>query len=152
MKKQIKFKYIWIALNFVLLAIPVFVPSNNVDVIGICLSIPIILSYPLGILAGVVFFYFHLLDNSIGSLYLMLFVFSVLAYIQWFVIFPRFARFVKNKLFGRDLIINVSANLETIKKALPESETRFETSDFQQNWYDERRRTPVERVFEDKDE
>jgi hypothetical protein len=83
-------------------------------------------------------------------MYLMLFVFSVLAYIQWFVIVPRLAQFVKNKFFVKDLKINLSANLETIN-ALPQAETGFDANDFQQNWYDERRRTPVERVFEDKD-
>lgn len=151
MNKQIKFKYIWIALNFLLLALPVFIPSNVVNVMGICTLIVYLLSTPLNQMVLWDFFISIFFDGSIGSMYLMLFVFSVLAYIQWFVIVPRLVRFVKNKFFVKDLKISLSANLEAIN-ALPQAETRFDANDFQQNWYDERRKTPVERVFEDENE
>lgn len=139
------------ALNFLLLAVPVFVPSVSVDIIGICLTVMIVLSYPLAMLFGWIFFVFGSSDSSIGSMYLMLFAFSVLAYVQWFVLVPRIARFLKSKFFVKDVKINLTAKVETIN-ALPKPESQFNLGDFQQNWYDEQKRTPVERIIENKNE
>ena len=149
MKKQTKLKYIWIVLNFLLLAVPVFVPSLSINVIAICVSLMIILSFPLNLLVGWLFFYTNLFDGSIGSMYLMLFFFSVLAYIQWFVIVPRFVRFTREKFFSKDLNVNFTA--EQII-ALPEAKTEFTANDHRKNWYDEQKRTPVERILENNDE
>ena len=151
MKKYTKIKYIWIALSFLLLALPVFIPSTTVDVINICIGIAVILSYPLNQLVGWMFFYTGFPFYTIGAMYLMLFVFTVLAYIQWLVIIPRLARFAREKIFTIDVQINLSAKIEPVK-TLPAAKTEFYSVDFQGNWYDEQKRTPVERVFEDKNE
>jgi hypothetical protein len=152
MKKQFKFRYIWIALNFLILALPVFVPSTSIDVIGICVTIMIILSYPLAMLFGWLFFYFDWFDGSIGLMYLMLFAFSVLAYIQWFVLVPRAVQFIKTKFFAKDLKISFRANVESVG-SLPEPNADFSTNDFpRRNFYDKQKRTPVERVFEESDD
>ncbi len=151
MKKQTKLKYIWIALNFLLLALPVFVPSVSINVIGICLTIMFLLSSPLNLPVVWLFFYANFFSGTIGSMYLMLFAFSVLAYIQWFVVMPRFVRFARGKLFSRDSQIALIASGESVK-ALSEAETEFYSTDYRKNWYDEQKRTPLERIIENKNE
>lgn len=151
MKTQTKLRYIWIALNFLLLAVPVFVPSLSINVIAICLSLMIVLSFPLNFPLAWLFFYANLFDGSIGSMYLMLFVFSVLAYIQWFVIVPRLARLARRKFFAKEVNINFSASVEQ-NNALPAAKTKFYASDYPKNWYDEQKRTPVQRILENENE
>lgn len=151
MKKQTKLKYIWIALSFLLLALPVFVPSISINVIGICLTIMFLLSSPLNLPIVWLFFYANFFSGTIGSMYLMLFVFSVLAYIQWFVLMPRFVRFARGKLISRNFKTALSANGESFK-ALSEAEAEFYPTGYRKNWYDEQKRTPLERIIENKNE
>lgn len=153
MKKNSIFKYALMILSLILLALPVFLPSNSqfFDVIGVCVTIAIILSYPLGILAGMLFFMTNWFDNSIGSLYLMLFVFCVAAYVQWFVLVPRLAKFIRRSFFRSDIQINWRAAVAE-PKTLPESTPEYSAQDWQKKWYDDQKRTPVERLInKDKD-
>jgi hypothetical protein len=150
MKKQIKFKSIWLSLTFLILAAPVFIPSGSIDVINICLVLMFVLSYPLSLILGRLFFELSWFDGSIGTLYSLLFVFSILAYVQWFVIVPRLVRFVESRFFTQDVKINFSASVEAVK-TLREPQTDFVSTDYQKNWYDEEKRTPVERIFDRND-
>ncbi len=151
MKKQTKLKYIWIALNFLLLALPVFIPSVSINVIGICLTLMFLLSSPLNLPVVWLFFYANFFSGTIGSMYLMLFAFSVLAYIQWFVVMPRAVRFVREKLISKDVRTAFSASGESVK-TLSDAETEFYSTGYRKNWYDEQKRTPLERIIENKNE
>ncbi|HEX8264231.1 MAG TPA: hypothetical protein VF596_02320 [Pyrinomonadaceae bacterium] len=151
MKKQTKLKYIWIALNFLLLALPVFVPSISINVIGICLTIMFLLSSPLNLPFVWLFFYANFFSGTIGSMYLILFAFSVLAYIQWFIVMPRFVRFAREKLISRNIQIALSAKGESVKN-LSDAKAGFYSTGYRKNWYDEQKRSPLERIIENKNE
>lgn len=98
-----------------------------------------------------VFFFADFFDGTIGSIYLMLFVLSVLAYIQWFVVMPRAVRFARAKLISKDVQTILGASGESVK-TLSDAETEFYSTDYGKNWYDEQKRTPLERIIENKNE
>lgn len=158
MSKKTIFKYAWLVFCFILLALPVFIPSSptHFDVIGICLVIAFILSYPLNMLFGwllmVMMEWFEpaQFEFSIGTLYLMLFTFCVTGYFQWFVLMPRLVNFIRKTFFRNDLQINLSATISNVK-SLPDAKPNVSVQDWQTKWYDEEKRTPVERIF-NKDE
>lgn len=147
MQKKSILKSIWLLFSILLLAIPVFIPSKDFDVIGVCLAIAIVLSYPLNMLFGWLFFMSGWFSASIGSLYLMLFVFTFTAYIQWFILIPRLTSFIRQKFFRKDLQISLNTKVVTVK-TLSEPKAETVPNDWQKNWYDEQKRTPVERIFE----
>jgi len=159
MTRKTTLKYAWLVLSLILLTLPVFLPSSptHFNVIGICLTIAFVLSYPLNMLLGWLFFVVVTLfgttqfDFSIGSLYLMLFALCVTGYFQWFVLVPRLATFIRKTFFHKDLQINLNATAAGVK-VLPDAKPDVSAQEWQKNWYDEQKRTPVERLFEkDKD-
>lgn len=79
----------------------------------------------------------------------MLFVFCIAAYVQWFVLVPRLAKFIRRSFFRNDIQINLRA---TIAKpaSLLETSPEYSVQDWQKKWYDNQKRTPVERLFDEK--
>ena len=138
-------KFFWFAVTFLLLALPVFIPSFGglINVINICLLAMILLSFPCNIL---VLPFFSLPDFhhsvSINLLYTQLIICSVISYFQWFVLFPRLVK------YGRTL----NSRKHQTASALNFSQLEQPIENWQKNWYDEQKRTPVERIFEDKNE
>ncbi|HEX9930449.1 MAG TPA: hypothetical protein VGB02_18070 [Pyrinomonadaceae bacterium] len=138
-------KFFWFAATFLLLALPVFIPSFGglINVINICLLAMILLSFPCNIL---VLPFFSLPDFhhsvSINLLYTQLIICSVISYYQWFVLFPRLVKYGR-KLNERKHQAASAANFSQLEPP---------TEIWQKNWYDEKKRTPVERIFEDKNE
>ncbi len=158
MSRKTILKYAWLILSLILLTLPVFLPSSptHFNVIGICLTIAFVLSYPLNMLLGWLFFAVVNLfgmtqfDFSIGTLYLMLFAFCITGYVQWFILVPRIAKFIRKSYFRNDLQVNLNATISSVQM-LPDAKPDVSTQDWQKKWYDEQKRTPVERLFE-KDE
>lgn len=154
MKKQINLnlKYIWFAVNLLLLALPVFIPSSReVDsLINICFVGLVLLSFPCNILPNYLFFILGWFNSgTIGSLYSMMIILSIVSYFQWFVLVPYLARLARQKIAKADLQVSFCANIESIKN-LPDAESS--SPDWQKNLYDEQKRTPVERLFETDDQ
>jgi hypothetical protein len=89
-------------------------------------------------------------SGTIGSLYLMMIVLSIVGYFQWFVLVPYLARFARRKFPKNDLQVSFCANVESVK-SLPDV-AEYSPLDWQKNLYDEQKRTPVERLFEAHDE
>jgi hypothetical protein len=139
------FKFFWFAATFLLLALPVFIPSFGglINVINICLLAMILLSFPCNIL---VLPFFSLPDFhhsvSINLLYTQLIICSVISYFQWFVLFPRLVK-TGRKLNARKHQTALAANFSQLEPSI---------ENWQKNWYDEQKRTPVERIFENKNE
>ena len=138
-------KFFWFAVTFLLLALPVFIPSFGglINVINICLLAMILLSFPCNILVLPFFSlpdFHHLV--SINLLYMQLIICSVISYFQWFVLFPRLVKYGRT-LNSRKHQTASDANFSQLEPP---------TEIWQKNWYDEQKRTPVERIFEDKNE
>jgi hypothetical protein len=142
-------KFFWFAITFLLVLLPVFVPSfgGALNVINVCLVWMILLSFPCNIL---VLPFFALPDFhhsiSIGTLYTQLIIFAVISYFQWFVLVPRLAKFARNAVST-----NNQAEYDSGVSQLSAAKTECSSTNYRQNWYDEQKRTPVERIFEDKD-
>jgi hypothetical protein len=158
MSRKTTLKYAWLLFSLILLALPVFLLSSpaHFDVIGVCLVIAYILSFPLNILlTGFIYVLVNLFDVtqfgfSIGTLYLMLFAFCVIGYLQWFVLVPRLTKLIRENIFRKDWQINLNGTISRVQ-TLPEAKLDASVHDWQKNWYDTQKRTPVERLFE-KDE
>ena len=143
-------KFFWFAITLLLVLLPVFVPSFGgfINVINVCLLTIVLLSFPCNVLVLPFFAFpdfYH--SISIGLLYTQLIICAVISYFQWFVLVPRLAKFTQ-KIFST----NDQAEYDSGVSQLSASKTEFRPSDYQKNWYDEQKRTPVERIFEDKDE
>ena len=138
-------KFFWFAFTFLLLALPVFIPSFGglINVINICLLAMILLSFPCNIL---VLPFFSLPDFhysvSINLLYTQLIICSVISYFQWFVLFPRLVKYGR-KINARKHQTASAANFSQLEQPI---------ENWQKNWYNEQKRTPVERIFENKNE
>lgn len=153
MKKLSVVKIGWLAVNFGLLALPVFLPSSSdvTNLINVCLVLMVLQSFPLNIPASWLFFTVGWFNGSLGTLYLMLILYCAIAYLQWFVVVPRFAQFVRYFFGGSDVQIKISANLASAAQ-LPPPKNEFSPNDWNKKWYDEEKRTPVERVFDREDD
>lgn len=137
----------WLLVSLFSLLLPVFLSSNafstnpTENVIGTATATMFILSFPSSLfgipLLLVVGYALGVDPNSIQGMYLNVFLLFVLGLVQWFWIVPRVWR------SGPDVqVLNlpVSPNNE----ALPEAsfDTQFES-------FNDRERTPVERVIDD---
>lgn len=143
-------KFFWLAIALLLVALPVFVPSFGglVNVINVCLLAMILLSFPCNILV-LPFFAFPDYHNSvsIGLLYTQLIICAAISYFQWFVLVPRLAKFAQ-KVISTD----ERAERDGDAARLLENKIGFRPIDRPKNPYDERERTPIERIIADKDE
>ena len=148
MNFKLSWKYIWFAIGIFSLFLPVFLPSyagsNNpfLNLIGVVNIVMFVLSLPCSLLGlPLVFFAWYVLDidpNSIQGAYLNTILFFVLGFVQWFWIarvwYPSETAFQKLNLAG--------ANAEF---QLPEG--AINNIPFS----DAEGRTPIERVFREKD-
>jgi len=139
----------WLLVSLFSLLLPIFLPSSAfssnpaTNVIGTATATMFILSFPsslFGIPLLVIVDYALGVDpNSIQGMYLNLFLLFVLGLVQWFWIVPR--------VWRHDPDVQV-LNLPVLSKLerLPEAtrQTEFRT-------FDERERTPVERIIGDDD-
>jgi hypothetical protein len=138
-------KKIWLIFQSVLLALTVvFWFGGAEDLFGICLTILIVLSFPINLLVGWLFFAFDLLSAP-AMLLVMAFVMSVLGYIQWFELVPRIARLFSSKLSSHDRQIRISVDRE--QPAQLEEAKRTDTDDWLNTSNDKEKYSPVERVF-----
>ncbi len=151
MKEQFKLNLssIWLLISAVALTLPVFLPSLSnpqhffQDIIGTVTTMMYILSFPAGLLALPAMFLAELFlgvnPDTIGGMYINVFLLCVLGYVQWFWIVPRVLRneprFQTLNLFGEKSEIQ-------LLQAKAANNIPFCDSDG---------RTPIERVFQEKD-
>ena len=139
----------WLIVSLFSLLLPVFLPSNALsgnpaaNVIGTATATMFILSFPSSLfgipLLVVVDYVLGVEPNSIQGMYVNLFVLFVLGLVQWFWIVPR--------VWRGDPDVQV-LNLPV---ALVEQNRKI-LADAQFKVFDERDRTPVERIFDEKQE
>ena len=150
MKERFKFSLsqIWMLVTAAALILPVFLPSSAdpqnflENVIGTVTVTMFILSFPISLFGlPVMFFASYVLGvdpNSIGGMYLNVFLLCVLGYVQWFWILPRILRnepqFQMLNLFGGN----------------PEMQL-LEAKAMSNIPFDSDGRTPLERVLQNKD-
>ena len=145
---KLSFKQIWLAVSIFSLALPVFLPSSAnpqnflENVIGTVTVTMFILSFPISLFGlPIMFFASYVLGvdpNTIGGMYLNVFLLCVLGYVQWFWILPRVLRnepqFQMLNLFG----------------GKPEMQL-LEAKAMNNIPFDSDGRTPLERVLQNKD-
>jgi hypothetical protein len=140
---SLSLKFFWFATVFLLLALPVFVPSFGglINVINVCLLAMILLSFPCNILVLPFFAfpdYHH--SVSINLLYTQLLICGAISYVQWFVFLPQLIKWSR-KISDRKQQAVLKGNSSRLDEP---------TESWQKSWYDEQKRTPVERIFDDK--
>ena len=139
-------KKIWLIINAILLATSVFSFFAGADnVFGVCVTALIILSFPLNMLVGWIFFAYGDLFTYPALQLLLALVMSVVGYVQWFELVPRIAKYFSRKLGKHDLQIELTATRADTKEL--EEHRTTEAADWQTNWYDKEKYSPVERVF-----
>lgn len=151
MKEQTKLNLspIWLLISATALTLPVFLPSSAnpqyffQDIIGTVTTTMYILSFPAGLLALPAMFlaelFFGVNPDTIGGMYVNVFLLCVLGYVQWFWIVPRILRSAP-RLNMPDLFDRKSETQLLEAKA----ENSIPFSDFEG-------KTPIERVFQEKD-
>ena len=139
-------KKIWLILQGVLLTLAVISWfAGAEDLFGVCLTVLIVLSFPLNMLVGWLFFAFDLLQTAPVTLLVMAFVVSALGYIQWFELVPRIARTFSSKLSAHDRQIKIV--VEPKRPAQLEEGARADASDWLNTSNGKEKYSPVERVF-----
>ncbi len=147
-KFKLNLSSIWLLISAIALTLPVFLPSSAhpqnflQDVIGTVTLAMNVLSFPFGLLALPLMFlakvFLNVNPNTIGGMYINVFLLCVLGYVQWFWIVPRLwrseSRFQMQNLFGG-------------KSDLKLSEAAINNAEF----CDSKGRTPVERIIYEKD-
>lgn len=156
-----KLKTYWLLVNFVLLAFTCLMPLNLEgfwgSVVGICSVILVIQSYPLLILTAYLLLWSGLFANSFILMILIGPMSFAMGYFQWFVLVPKLTKYFRQTFFRYDLQINLKASVASAQLLIdPKPDvSKVSVADWQEswqkNWYDEQKRTPVERAFE-KDE
>jgi len=138
---------IWLFVGGVSLLLPVFLPSSAhpqnflQNIIGTTTVTMFILSFPSS-LFGIPLMLFAQAAlgvdaNTIGGMYLNLFLMFVLGLVQWFWIFPRLVRMKKD-------VQTLDLDQEVIIPLLPSEKKTIGPEIF-----DSRSRTPLERVIND---
>lgn len=141
-------KIFYIAISIALLVAPVFVASVNYDIIGFCFVVAAVLSMPLSNVAAAIMSLLGLLPlGSIGEMYLAMFLFCVLGYVQWFFVAPRFFKRISRKFQFSDYSVCLNVNSKRAKTSLAQT-TAKQLNEPLPDFYDERQRTPVERLFD----
>jgi len=143
---KINLSAVWLTAAALSLILPVFVPSVNdpylLNTIGMAAAAMFVLSLPASLFT-VAFMYLESVlgfdPNSIGVMYLNLWLFFAAGALQWFVIVPR--------LFRRD------GNIQTL--GLPQNASEIllceAAPDQQTGFLDREFRTPLERIIRDDD-
>lgn len=141
---------LWLLTSGLSLIFPIFIPSSAdsanfaANAIGTATATMFILSFPSSLfgvpamfLAGTAL---NLNPNSMGGMYLNLLILFALGLVQWFWIVPR--------LFRNDLkvlqILDLPAQMPALQSVVPQDQVNFDN-------FDENARTPLERVFSEKE-
>ena len=139
-------KKIWFILQGILLALSlIFGIAGAEDLFGVCVTVLIVLSFPLNMLVGWLFFATDLLQTAPVMLLVMPFVMSALGYIQWFELVPRIARMFSSKLSAHDRQIKISVERE--QPAQLEEGKPTDASDWFSVSDGKEKHSPVERVI-----
>ena len=157
-RQRKRFRTYWLLMNFILLVLASLLSANLsgfwANLAGLSFGALIIQSYPLSLLPMFLLFRSGILDDPFWMMILMNFFVAPICfatgYIQWFILFPRLVKFIRQTFFRRDIQIHLTTTVASVKPLLTERPD-FPTQDWQKSWYDKEKRTPVERVFE-KDE
>ncbi len=151
MKKpfELNLSPIWLLISALALTLPVFLPSSVnpqfffQDIIGTVTAAMYILSFPFGLLALPLMFLAKLFlgvnPQTIGGMYINVFLLCVLGYVQWFWLVPRFLRSE-----SRFQILNLLGGKPDLKLSEAAASSNAEFCDSQG-------RTPVERIIHEKD-
>ena len=151
MKKpfELNLSPIWLLISALALTLPVFLPSSVnpqfffQDIIGTVTAAMYILSFPFGLLALPLMFLAKLFlgvnPQTIGGMYINVFLLCVLGYMQWFWIVPRLLR--SESRFQMLNLLGAKSNLK-LSEAAASNNTEF---------FDSQERTPVERIIYEKD-
>ena len=151
MKEEFKLNLspIWLLISALALTLPVFLPSSVnpqfffQDIIGTVTAAMYILSFPFGLLALPLMFLAKLFlgvnPQTIGGMYINVFLLCVLGYVQWFWIVPRLLR--SESRFQMLNLLGAKSNLK-LSEAAASNNTEF---------FDSQERTPVERIIYEKD-
>ncbi len=151
MKKpfELNLSPIWLSISALALTLPVFLPSSVnpqfffQDIIGTVTAAMYILSFPFGLLALPLMFLAKLFlgvnPQTIGGMYINVFLLCVLGYVQWFWIVPRLLR--SESRFQMLNLLGAKSNLK-LSEAAASNNTEF---------FDSQERTPVERIIYEKD-
>lgn len=149
MKKQleISIKDIWLFTNAILLfASTISWIIGNENVFGVCSSIILLLSYPSNLLIGWLFFAYGNFNELPGVMLLLTFVCSGIGYLQWFFFVPRIVKFFRKKV-SRNSDTKISESVNNGKQ-IQGSNLVNTIPEWQMNWFDEHKHSPVERIFE----
>jgi hypothetical protein len=146
---RLSLRRLWLVVSGVSLILPIFLPSSAhpqnflQNVIGTTTLTMFILSFPSS-LFGIPLFFFAQISlgidpNTIGGMYLNLFLMFILGLVQWFWIVPRLLRGKRD----REVL-----NLQELRSnpLLPEIK---ENGGF--GFYDKESRTPLERALGEKE-
>jgi len=151
MKKlfELNLSPLWLLISAAALTLPVFLPSAAhpqyffQDIIGTVTTSMYILSFPAGLLALPVMFLAKLFlgvnPNTIGGMYVNVFLLCVLGYAQWFWLVPRFLR---SELRFQMLNLLVGKSDLKLSEAAAGNNAEF---------CDSQGRTLVERIIHEKD-
>lgn len=139
-------KTVWIILNLLLLAVlnaSWFFGFD--DVFGVVLTLIIILSFPLNLLVGWLFFAFDLANNFSATMLIMGYVLCGVAFLQWFKFVPEIAKFFSQKFAKHDVTVSVSFNQPQFAEAGQTNELPSPTTQFENQ-----KHSPLERVLYEK--
>lgn len=140
----------WLVVSLFALFFPIFLPSVTdsanpaENVIGTATATMFILSFPTSLfgipLLAVVGYVLGVDPNSIQGMYVNLFMLFVLGLVQWFWIVPRVWRSDPDVQ-----VLNLPHSFSTKQLHEMSPDVQFEV-------FDERERTPVERIFDERGE
>lgn len=146
---KLNLRALWLMTACVSLALPVFLPSSAnphnflANVIGTATATMFILSFPASLLGLPLLYFVQVIlgfdPNTIGGMYLNLWLLFVLGLVQWFWIMPRVLG--KGQKFQT---LDLSQGPSEILLTEARSEAHF-------GFYDRESRTPVERVIKDEE-
>jgi len=151
MKKpfELNLSPLWLLISAAALTLPVFLPSSAhpqyffQDIIGTVTTAMYILSFPAGLLALPMMFlaklFFGVNPQTIGGMYVNVFLLCVLGYAQWFWLVPRLLR--SESQFQILNLLGGKSNLK-LSEAAASNNTEF---------WDSQSRTPVEKIIREKD-
>ena len=138
-------KKLWLIFQTFLLALAVASWVAGADnLFGVVVTIIIVLSFPLNLLFGWLFFAFDSVIAMPELMLLMAFVMSAASYLQWFEIVPRMGRYFGRKLSRLDSELELAWGQETlplIEARVPQHVREWSTQSDQEKY------SPIERVF-----
>ncbi len=149
MKEEFKLNLspFWLLISVIALTLPVFLPSSAhpqffyQDIIGTVTLVMNVLSFPFGLLALPLMFpaklFLNVNPNTIGGMYINVFLLCLLGYVQWFWIVPRLWR--SESRFQMQILLGGNSDLKLSEAAINDAE-----------FCDAQGQTPLERIINEK--